>query len=86
MTFLNEPKLISLRTFKWFQVLVQYQLVILTSVICFHTVYSIWPMDETPSGSTTADQSRLGCNANEEVLNIPQSSRTGASLSGSLVS
>ena len=47
---------------------------------------SIWPINRTLSVATTIGQSGSGSNGNEEVLHIPQSSRTGASLSDCLVS
>ena len=37
-------------------------------------------------GTTTPDKSGYGSNGNEGVLHIPQSFRTGASLSDGLVS
>ena len=39
---------------------------------------SILPIDKTLSSATTSGQSGPGSNGNEEVLHIPQSSRTGA--------
>ena len=33
---------------------------------------SIWPIDRTPSGATTPDQSRPGSNGNEGVLHSPK--------------
>ena len=48
---------------------------------------SIWPIDRTPSDSTTLDQSRPESDFNEGILCIPQSSCiTEASLSDCLVS
>ena len=47
---------------------------------------SIWPIDETLMVNITPSQSGLESNRNEGVLYIPQSSRTRASLSDSLVS
>ena len=48
---------------------------------------SIWPIDSSPTDSTTPGQSGPGSNGNKGVLCIPQSSRiTGASPSGCLVS
>ena len=41
--------------------------------------WSIWPIDGTPTGTITPDQSGPGSNGNEEALHIPQISRTGAS-------
>ena len=46
----------------------------------------IWPINNTLSGATTLGQSGPGSNGNERVFHIPQSSRTGASLSDCLVS
>ena len=40
-----------------------------------------WAIDGTIEGITTSGQSEPGSNGNEEVLHIPQSSRTGTSLS-----
>ena len=42
---------------------------------------SIWLIDESLTGTTTTDHSGSGNNSNEEVFHIPQSFRTGASLS-----
>ena len=39
----------------------------------------IWPIDGTQTGATTPGQSRPGSNNNKGVLNILQSSRSGAS-------
>ena len=47
---------------------------------------SFWPIDRTLTYTTTLDLSEPGRNVNEEMLNIPQSSRSGASSSDSLVS
>ena len=47
------------RTVKWFQVLL-YNSHHLTSVICLHTVCSIWPIDRTLSGTTTPGQGEPG--------------------------
>ena len=62
----------------------------LTSVISLHTVEwlnsSIWFIYETQTGTIIQGQSGLGSNGNEEVLHIPQSSRTRASPSDDLVS
>ena len=54
------------------------------SFVCaqFNCQTSIWPIDKTLSGATTLSQS----NDNEGVLHIPQSSRTKASPSDSIVS
>ena len=46
---------------------------------------SIWPIDKTLSGATTLGYSGPGSNGNEEVLHIPQSSKTGASPSEGLI-
>ena len=40
---------------------------------------SIWLIDGTLSDATTLDLSVPGSNCNEEVLHIPQGSKTGAS-------
>ena len=45
----------------------------------------MWPIDGTLTGITTLGQSGLGSNFNEGVFHIPQSSRTGALWSDSLV-
>ena len=42
---------------------------------------SIWPIDKTLSGATTAGQSGFGSNGNEGVVHIPQRSKTRASIS-----
>ena len=42
----------------------------LTSVICLHTVCSIWPIERTLSGATTLGQNGPGSNGNEGVLHI----------------
>ena len=57
----------------------------LTSVICFHTVYSIWLVDRTLSGGTTWGQIRIGSKSNEEVLHIPEIPIAGAFLSNCLI-
>ena len=41
--------------------------------------WSIWPIDETLTDSTTSGQSGPGMNGNEGVLHIPQGSRTRTS-------
>ena len=46
----------------------------------------IWPIDGIPSGTITSGQCGPGRNGNEEVLHIPQSSRTGTPSSDGLVS
>ena len=60
------------------------------SVICLHTVkwskYSIWPVDGTVSGTTTAGLCGPRNISNERVFHISQSSKTGGSPSESLVS
>ena len=58
----------------------------LTSVICLHTVGSIWPIDRILSGATTLGQSEPGSYGNEEVLHILQSLRTRILISDGLVS
>ena len=73
-----------LHTVKWFQVFL-YNSHNLTSVMCLHTVCSIWPIDRTLSGSTTLGQSGPGSNDNEEVLHIPQISKARASSLDSLI-
>ena len=45
---------------------------------------SIWPIDWTLTGITNLDQSEPGNNVNEGVLHIPQSFRTGNSLSNTI--
>ena len=42
---------------------------------------SIWPINGTLTDTTTPSLSKPGCTGNEGALHIPQSSRTGASLS-----
>ena len=58
--------------------------------MCLHTVKwfnsSIWPIDGTLTGVTTQSLSGPGSNGNEEVLHIPQSSRTEDSPSDGLMS
>ena len=58
----------------------------LTSVICLHTVCSIWPIDKTLSGATNPGQSEPGSNGNEGVLHISQISKSGASPSDGFMS
>ena len=58
----------------------------LTSVICWYTVYSIWRIDRTLSGTTTTGQSGPGSNGNKGVLCISQISKAGAWPSDSLES
>ena len=69
-----------LHTVKCFQVL-RYSSRNLTSVICLHTVGSIWPIDMTLSGATTLGLSRPDSNGNEGVYHIPQISKLQASPS-----
>ena len=57
----------------------------LISVLCLHTICSIWPIDMTLSGATTLVQSGPGGNTNEGLLHIPKSSKAGDSSSGCLV-
>ena len=64
---------------KWFQVLL-YHRHNSTSVICLHTVCSIWPIDRTLSGANTLSQSGPESNGNEEVLHIPPISKAGGTL------
>ena len=47
---------------------------------------SIWPGDGTLAGTIITGQSGLKSNGYEEVLHIPQSSRTGASPSDCFIS
>ena len=58
------------------------------SVISFHTVKwfnsSILSIDGTLTGTTSLGESGHASNGNEEVLHIPQSSRTGAPTSDHL--
>ena len=42
---------------------------------------SIWPIDETQTGTTTLGHSRPGSHGNEGVLYTCKISRTGTSLS-----
>ena len=67
-----------LHTVEWFQVLL-YNSHNSKSIICLHTVYSIWPIDRTLSGTTTPSLSGTGSNGNEGVLPIPQISKAAAS-------
>ena len=46
----------------------------------------IWPLDKTLSGATTLGLSGPGSDGYEEVLHIPQSSKTGASPSDGFTS
>ena len=70
---------------KWFQELL-YNNHDITSVICLHTVCSIWLRDRTLLGATVLGQSRLGSNGNKKVLHIPQISKAGAPLSDCFIS
>ena len=70
---------------KWFQVLL-YNSHNLTSVICLHTICSIWPIERTLSSATTLGQSGPRTNGNEGLLWIPQISMAGTSLSDGLMS
>ena len=47
---------------------------------------SIWTIDRTLSGATIPGQRETETNGSERVLPIPQSSKTGASLSDDFVS
>ena len=47
---------------------------------------TIWPIDKILTGTTSLGQSEPVSNGNEEVLHIPQRSRTGVKLSDGLVS
>ena len=47
---------------------------------------SIWPIDVTRTHTTILGQSGQECNSKEEVLHLPESSRTGASPSDGLLS
>ena len=67
-------------TVKWFQVLL-YNRHNLTSVICLHTVCSIWPIDRTQSGARIPGESEPGSNGKDGVLYILQSSKAWASPS-----
>ena len=58
----------------------------ITSLICLHTVCSIWSIDKTLSGANTPSQSEPGSNGNERVLHIPQISKAGASPSDGFIS
>ena len=75
LTFLKKPELFFLHTVKWFQILL-YNSHNLTSVICLHTVCSIWPIDRTLSGATTLGQNGLESNGNE-CSAFPKSLRLG---------
>ena len=82
---------------KWFQVLlsntnnvIQHYSLVCTQLNAFkHNKWlnsSIWPKDGILTGTTTQGQSEPGSNGNEEILHIPQSSRSRASPSDGLVS
>ena len=58
----------------------------LTSVICWHRVYSIWLMNRTLSSATTLCQKGPGSSGNEEVLYILQIYMAEASPWDGLVS
>ena len=45
---------------------------------------SIWPIDNTQTGTTNSGQKRCGSNGNEGVLHTPQICRTGASPSNTV--
>ena len=64
---------------QWFQVMLQFNINYLYSQMVkqFYLVHT---------GTTTPDQIGVGSNCNEGVLNIPQISRSRASLSDCLVS
>ena len=68
-----------LHTDKWFQLLL-YNRHNLTSVICLHTVCTIWPIDRTLSGAITLPALQGPLWKNVEVLHIPEISKFGASL------
>ena len=74
-----------MHTVRWFQLL-SYNSHNSTSVICLHTVCSIWPIDRTLSGATTPGQSGPESNGNEGVFCIFQISTAGASPSDNLMS
>ena len=74
-----------MRTVKWFQVLLNRN-PNLTSVICLHTVCSIWPIDRTPSGANTQGQGGPRSNGSEGVLYIFQISKAGGLPSDGLMS
>ena len=80
LTFLN--KLDFFCTVKWFQVLLYQSL---TSIICLHTVCSIWLIDRILSGATTLGQGGPGSNGNEGVLYISQIFKVGDSSSDGLM-
>ena len=65
-TFLFQAIQFSWFIVKWFQVLV-YNSHNLTSVICLHTVCSIWPIDRTLSDATTQ-----GLGAMKEYFSLPK--------------
>ena len=86
-----------MHTVKWFQVLLfsistSFQHYSFVCTRLYGSMYrkwlniSIWSIDGTLTGTTTPGQSKPGSNGNEEVLYIPQSSRTKVSLSYVLVS
>ena len=67
-----------------------HRVICLILITCLHTVKwlnsCIWAKDWTLTGTTTLGQSGPKSNGNEEVLYIPQSSKTEASPSDGLVS
>ena len=81
ITFLNKLEFFFT---KWFQVFL-YKSHTLTSVICLHTICSIWSTDRIYSGATTPGQRRPGNSVSGGVLHIPQISKTGASSSDGLM-
>ena len=75
-----------MHTVRWFQV---FQCNSLTSDICLHALKwttSIPPTDRTLPANTNLGQSGPGSNSNKKVLYVAQSSRTGRSILGDLVS
>ena len=64
---------------------IEHQWFYLTTVICWYTVKKFnsynWPIDVILTGTTTPSRGGPRGNDNEGVLHIPQSSRTGSSLS-----
>ena len=63
-----------MHTVKWFEVLL-YNSHNLTSVICLHTVCSIWPIDRTLSGATTPGQGGPEAKAMKGYSTFPKSPR-----------
>ena len=72
-------------TVKWFQVLL-YNSHNLTSVICLHTVCSIWSIDRTLTVASTPSQSGPATNGNKGVFQISQVSKARALPSNGLMS